>query len=412
MIKIEKFTLDNGLRVIFNQDKNTEIAAVNIVYNVGAKDEDPNKTGFAHLFEHLMFGGSANIQNFDKPLQEAGGSSNAFTNNDLTNYYETLPKDNIETALWLEADRMNRLAFTEKSLEVQRKVVIEEFKQNYLNQPYGDVWLLMRPLAYKKHPYAWATIGKDISHIENATMAYVKDFFYKHYAPNNAILTIVGNFELSYIKEITNKYFGSIEKRNIIKRNLPVEPVQTEARFLEVERNVPVNAIYKAYHMCNRTDKKYYATDLLSDILSNGNSSRLYLSLLKEKKIFSSIDAYISGSIENGLFHFSGKLSDGISYETAEKELNFEIEKIINKKATERELQKVKNKLEAKFIFGETDTLNKAMSLSYYELIGNAEDINFEIDKYQKVSLENIQNVAKDIFRKDNCNTLYYKIKS
>jgi len=412
MIKIEKFTLDNGLKVIFNQDKNTEIAAVNIVYNVGAKDENPNKTGFAHLFEHLMFGGSANIPNFDKPLQEAGGSSNAFTNNDLTNYYETLPKYNIETALWLEADRMNRLAFTEKSLEVQRKVVIEEFKQNYLNQPYGDVWLLMRPLAYKKHPYAWATIGKDISHIKNATMQDVKDFFYKHYAPNNAILTIVGNFELSYIKEITNKYFGSIEKRNVIKRKLPVEPVQTKARFLEVERNVPVNAIYKAYHMCSRTDKDFYATDLLSDILSNGNSSRLYLSLLKEKKIFSSIDAYISGSIEKGLFHFNGKLSEGISFETAEIELNFEIEKIVNEKATERELQKVKNNIEAKFIFGETDTLNKAMNLSYYELIGNAEDINLEVDKYQKVSLEDIQNVAKDIFRKENCNTMYYKAKS
>ncbi len=411
MIKIEKFTLDNGLRVIFNKDKNTEIAAVNIVYNVGAKDENQNKTGFAHLFEHLMFGGSANIPNFDKPLQEAGGSSNAFTNNDITNYYETLPKDNIETALWLEADRMNRLAFTEKSLEVQRKVVIEEFKQNYLNQPYGDVWLLMRPLAYKKHPYAWATIGKDISHIENATMQDVKDFFYKHYAPNNAILTIVGNFELSYIKEITNKYFGGIEKRNIIKRNLPIEPVQTEARFLEVERNVPVNAIYKAYHMCSRTDKDFYATDLLSDILSNGNSSRLYLSLLKEKKLFSSIDAYISGSIEKGLFHFNGKLSEGISYETAEKELNIEIERIVNEKATERELQKVKNKIEAKFIFGETDTLNKAMSLSYYELIGNAEDINLEVDKYQKVSLDDIQNVAKNIFRKENCNTMYYKAK-
>jgi len=411
MINIQKFTLDNGLRVIFNQDKNTEIAAVNLLYDVGAKDEDPNKTGFAHLFEHLMFGGSANILNFDKPLQDAGGSSNAFTNNDITNYYETLPKDNIETALWLEADRMRSLAFTKKSFEIQRKVVIEEFKQNYLNQPYGDIWLLMRPLAYKKHPYAWATIGKDISHIENATMTDVKDFFFTHYAPNNAILTIVGNFELEYIKEITNKYFGDIEKRNIIQRNILVEPIQKEARNLVVERNVPINSYYRAYHMCNRTNEDYYATDLLSDILSNGNSSRLYLSLLKGKKIFSSIDAYISGSIENGLFHFNGRLHNGISYEIAKKELDLEIQKIVKTKATERELLKVKNKLEAKFIFGETDTLNKAMSLSYYELIGKAEDINTEIDKYQNVNLEDIQNCAKQIFREENCNTIYYKVK-
>ncbi len=411
MINIQKFTLDNGLRVIFNQDKNTEIAAVNLLYDVGAKDEHPENTGFAHLFEHLMFGGSANISNFDKPLQDAGGSSNAFTNNDITNYYETLPKDNIETALWLESDRMRRLAFTNKSLEVQRKVVIEEFKQNYLNQPYGDVWLLMRPLAYKSHPYSWATIGKEISHIENATMEVVKDFFYKHYAPNNAILSIVGNFELEYIKDIVNKYFGNIEKRNIEKRNILSEPKQNEARVLEVERNVPVNSYYRSYHMCNRRDGEYYATDILSDILSNGNSSRLYLSLVKEKNIFSSIDAYISGSIENGLFHFSGRLNNGTSYETAEKELNFEIQKIINSKATERELLKVKNKIESKFIFGETDTLNKAMSLSFHELISEAEDINTEIEKYQKVSLEDVQNTAKKIFRKENSNTLYYKAK-
>jgi len=411
MINIQKFTLDNGLRVIFNQDKNTEIAAINLLYDVGAKDENPDKTGFAHLFEHLMFGGSENIPNFDKPLQDAGGSSNAFTNNDITNYYETLPKNNIETALWLEADRMKRLAFTEKSLKVQKKVVIEEFKQNYLNQPYGDVWLLMRPLAYKVHPYSWATIGKEISHIENATMEVVKDFFYKYYAPNNAILSIVGNFELEYIKIIVNKYFESIEKRNIKQRNIPSEPIQVKAHTLEVERNVPVDSYYRTYHMCNRRNAEYHATDILSDILSNGNSSRLYLSLVKEKKVFSSIDAYISGSIENGLFHFSGRLNNDISYEKAEKELNYEIDRIINSKVTERELLKVKNKIESKFIFGETDILNKAMSLSFHELLNKAEDINTEIENYQKVSLKDIQNVAKKIFKKENSNTIYYKAK-
>lgn len=409
MIKFDKFTLDNGLKVIFHKDKSTQLAAFNILYDVGAKDEHPDKTGFAHLFEHLMFGGSVNIPNFDKPLQEAGGSSNAFTSNDITNYFDTLPKDNIETAFWLESDRMNSLAFTEKSLEVQRKVVIEEFKQTFLNQPYGDYWLLMRPMAYKTHPYAWSTIGKEISHIENATMQDVKDFFYKHYAPNNAILTVAGNFELDYIKTLAQKWFGDIEKRQIEVRNLPQEPKQTKARFLEVEKNVPINAYYKTYHMCKRNDSEYHATDLLSDILSNGDSSRLYLNLVKEKKVFSNIDAYILGSIDNGLFVFSGNLNEDISYEKAEIEITKELHNIMYEKIDERELQKVKNKIESKFVFGETDILNKAINLSYFELLGNAEDINSEVEKYQKITISKIQEIAKKIFINENSNTLYYK---
>ena len=411
MLEFDKITLDNGLRVIFHQDKNTPIAAVNMLYDVGAKDEHPDKTGFAHLFEHLMFGGSVNIPDFDKPLQEAGGSSNAFTNNDITNYYETLPKDNIETAFWLESDRMFSLAFTEKSLEVQRKVVIEEFKQNYLNQPYGDAWLLLRPLAYKVHPYAWATIGKEISHIENASMQDVKNFFYKHYAPNNAILSVVGNFEKNHIFDLTEKWFGNIEKRSIPKRNLPKEPIQTQARFMEVKRDVPIDAFYKTYHMCERTHKDYFATDLLSDVLSNGDSSRLYQALVKEKNIFSTMDAYITGNTDNGLFVFNGKLNKGISYEKAENELNIELEKIKSAKATERELQKVKNKVESKFIFSETDTLNKAMNLSHYELIGKADDLNTEVEKYQSVSINDIQETAQKIFKAENSTTLHYKSK-
>lgn len=409
MINFEKFSLDNGLRVIFHKDPNTSIAAVNILYNVGSKDEDPDKTGFAHLFEHLMFGGSSNIPEFDKPLQEAGGSNNAFTNNDYTNYYDTLPKENIETALWLESDRMKSLAFTKKSLEIQRKVVIEEFKQNYLNQPYGDFWLLMRPLAYKVHPYKWATIGKDISHIENASMQDVKDFFYKHYAPNNAVLTIAGNFELQYIKELTEKWFSDIESRKIPERTFKKEPEQKEQRILEVERNVPIDSYYKAYHMCERSYKDFYAIDLLSDILSNGDSSRLYQSLIKNKTIFSSLDAYISGNIDNGLFVFSGKLNNGSSFKKAEKELDSEIEKFFSEKVNNRELQKVKNKIESKFIFGETDVLNKAMGLSYFELLGDASMINNEIEKYNNVSAEDIKNAARSIFKKENSNIIYYK---
>ncbi len=412
MIKFEKFTLNNGLKVIFHQDKDTPVAAVNMLYDVGAKDEDPNKTGFAHLFEHLMFGGSVNIPNYDKPLQEAGGSSNAFTNNDITNYYETLPKDNLETALWLESDRMLSLAFTEKSLEVQRKVVIEEFKQNYLNKPYGDFWLLMRPLAYKVHPYKWATIGKEISHIENATMQDVKKFFYEHYAPNNAILSIAGNFELNYIKDTVEKWFGDIEKRNIKKRNISAEPIQTEARTLTVERKVPVDAWYQTYHICERTHPDFYAADLLSDILSNGESSRLFQNLIKKNPLFSTLDAYISGSIDPGLFIFNGKPSEGVSLEEAEQAVLQEIENLIKNGITERELQKVKNKIESKFVFSETDILNKAMDLAFYELLGDAEMLNIETDKYNMVTTESIIKTAKRIFRKENRNTLYYKSSS
>jgi len=408
MIKFHKFKLNNGLRVIFHQDKDTPVAAVNILYNVGAKDEHPDKTGFAHLFEHLMFGGSVNIPNYDKPLQEAGGNSNAFTNNDFTNYYETLPKDNLETALWLESDRMLSLAFTEKSLEVQRKVVIEEFKQNYLNRPYGDFWLLMRPLAYKVHPYRWATIGKEISHIENAAMQDVKDFFYKHYAPNNAVLSIAGDFELNYIKDVVEKWFGKIEKRNISERNIPNEPFQTKARKLSVKRNVPVDAWYKTYHMCNRMSPDFYAADLLSDILSNGESSRLFQNLIKKNPIFSSLDAYISGSIEPGLFVFSGKPSENISLTEAENAVHYEIQNLIKTGISERELQKVKNKIESKFVFSETDVLNKAMDLAYYELIEDAEKVNMETEKYNKVTIENILDTAKRIFKEENSNTLYY----
>ncbi len=411
MIKFEKFTLKNGLRVIFHQDKDTPVAAVNILYNVGAKDENPQKTGFAHLFEHLMFGGSINIPEYDKPLQEAGGSSNAFTNNDYTNYYETLPKENIETALWLESDRMLSLAFTEKSLEVQKKVVIEEFKQNYLNKPYGDFWLLMRSLAFKVHPYQWATIGKEISHIENATIQDVKDFFFKHYAPNNAVLSIGGNFEFNYIKDIVEKWFGDIEKRKIPLRNILPEPEQKEARKLTVERNVPVDAWYQTYHMCGRTHPDFYAADLLSDILSNGESSRLFQNLIKKNPVFSSLDAYISGSTDPGLFVFSGKPSEGISLKEAEQNVINEIENLIKSGITERELQKVKNKIESRFVFSETDILNKATDLCFYELTGSAEDINTEIDNYNEVSADMILKAAKSIFRQENSNTIYYKTK-
>ena len=306
MIKYKKHILKNGLRVILHKDESTPVACVNILYDVGARDENENKTGFAHLFEHLMFGGSVNIPDYDKPLQQVGGTSNAFTSNDITNYYETLPLENLETALWLESDRMLSLAFTPKSLEVQRNVVIEEFKQRYLNQPYGDVWLLLRPLAYKNHPYLWPTIGKEISHIENAAMEDVKAFFKKHYCPLNAILCIAGNMEEEKALKLAEKWFSDIPSGDPYIRNLPKEPVQNEPRELRVERDVPADAIYKVWHMCSRTSPKYYATDLISDILSRGKSSRLYQILVKEKRMFTEANAFVMGDLDEGLFVFSG----------------------------------------------------------------------------------------------------------
>jgi zinc protease len=408
MINFEKFTLENGLRVIVHKDKSTPIAAFNIVYDVGARDENESQTGFAHLFEHLMFGGSINIPDFDTPLQKVGGSNNAFTSNDITNYYITLPKDNLETAFWIESDRMLSLAFTDKSLEVQRSVVIEEFKQNYLNQPYGDVWLLLRPLAYEKHPYKWATIGKEVSHIENATMKDVKAFFKKHYLPNNAILTVAGNVELEEIKELAKKWFESIPSGSITKRNLPKEPIQTKERRLTVERDVPANAIYKAYKMCAKKHKDYFITDLLSDVISLGKSSRFHISLIKEQKLFSEINAFISGSFDEGLFTITGKLSENVSFEIAEKAILKELEIIKTDLVSETELTKVKNKIESTSQFSETSALNKAMNLSFAELIGDANDVNLEVEHYQKVTSKDIRRVANEILIDSNCSTLIY----
>ncbi|CAN5567642.1 pitrilysin family protein [soil metagenome] len=411
MIKYEKFELENGLKVIYHEDKSTPIACINILYNVGARDENPEQTGFAHLFEHLMFGGSVNIQNYDEPLQRVGGENNAYTTNDITNYYLTLPSENLETGFWLESDRMLSLAFSDKSLEVQRSVVIEEFKQRYLNQPYGDVWLLMRPMIYKVHPYQWDTIGKEISHIEKAQMQDVKNFFNKFYCPNNAIMVVAGNIKLEDVKNLSEKWFGPIPKGPDNKRNLPAEPAQAEARSLTVERDVPADAIYKAYHMCSRFDMEYYPTDLISDILSRGNSSRLHNALIKEKKMFSDLHAYVMGDFDKGLFVVSGKLSKGITMEEAEQGINEELEKMKTQLVKPDELQKVKNKMEASHVFGEIEVLNKATNLAVSELLGDANMVNDEVSKYLAVTAEQIQEQAKQIFRKENCSTLYYRAK-
>lgn len=409
MIEVIKHTLPNGLKLIIHQDYSTPIASFNLLYDVGSKDEHPEKTGFAHLFEHLMFGGSTNIPVFDEHLERVGGENNAFTNNDITNYYITLPVENIETAFWLESDRMLSLAFSKKSLDVQRNVVIEEFNQRYLNQPYGDVWLNLRPLAYTAHPYMWPTIGKSVDHIKGATLTDVKEFFYSHYAPNNAILCIAGPVDPQKTIELTHKWFGPIEKRNIEKRNLPKEPKQNSPRKLEIDRDVPFNAIYKAYHMCNRTHEDFPVIDLMSDLLSNGKSARLYQRLVKEKQLFSNVNAYITGDIEEGLFVITGQLYPTTSYAQAESALSEEISTIQNTLVSEYELEKVQNKFESNFTFEETSVLNKAMNIAFFELLGGAENINFEVQKYRNVKPETIQRVAQKLLNENNCSTLHYK---
>lgn len=408
MIQFEKFKLKNNLTVIVHQDKSTPLACLNIIFDVGARDEDESRTGFAHLFEHLMFGGSVNIPNYDEPLQMVGGENNAFTTNDITNYYCTVPSENLETAFWLESDRMLSLAFDKKSLDVQRNVVIEEFKQRYLNQPYGDVWLLLRPLIYNVHPYKWATIGKEIKHIEEATMEDVKAFFKVHYNPSNAVLVVAGDVELDNVKALCEKWFAPIEPGTKLKRSLPIEPEQTEYRSLTVERDIPINSIYRAYRMCSRVDEEYHTIDMLSDILSRGNSSRLYKNLIKDKQLFSDINAYVMGDFDKGLFVISGKVNDGITIEQAEAGIDAEILKIQTELVSDEELQKCKNKIESTVTYSEADVLNKATNLAISELLGDANLINLEIENYQKVTAEQIKEQANKVLRKTNCSTLFY----
>ena len=409
MIEINRHTLDNGLRIVHSEDKNTQMVALNVLYNVGARDEHPDHTGFAHLFEHLMFGGSVNIPDYDTHVQNAGGENNAWTNNDITNYYITLPRQNVETGFWLESDRMLSLDFNEKSLEVQRHVVVEEFKQRNLNQPYGDVGHLVRGLVYKVHPYQWPTIGKEPAHIEDATLDEVKDFFFRFYAPNNAILAVTGNISFEDTVALAEKWFGPIPRRDVNPRNLPVELQQTEERRLTVERNVPVDALHLVFHKCDRLHPDYYVFDMLSDLLSAGRSSRLIQHLVVERQVFGSIDAYISGSIDTGMFYVVGKLAPGISLEEAEAAVWQELEAMKTEDIAEEELEKVKNRYESEQIFSNINYLNVATNLAFFELIGRAEDINHEVEKYRAVTADRIKEVAKRTFVRENCSVLYYK---
>lgn len=405
----KSFELENGLKVVVHQDDTAKTAVLNVLYDVGSRDEHPEKTGFAHLFEHLMFGGSKNIASYDEPLQKVGGENNAFTSSDITNYYISIPSNNLETAFWLESDRMLSLSFDPKVLEIQRKVVIEEFKQRYLNQPYGDAWLKLRPLAYKAHPYRWATIGKEISHIENATMEDVKDFFQKFYVPNNAILVVAGDVTFEEVKRLSEKWFGPIPKGNNPGRNLTPEPEQKEGRKQTVEAKVPVNSLYKVYHMPERLAPAYYATDLLSDILGRGKSSKLHEVLVKEKRYLSSLSVYITGSVDPGLLVIQGKLNEGVAYSQVEQELERVIENMRSNPVSDFELEKVKNLSESSHIFGEMELLNKAYSLAYFTLLGDTGMVNEEVGKIRAISASDIQNAARNVLKQENCSTLYYK---
>jgi predicted Zn-dependent peptidase len=408
MIKFDRFILPNGLKVLVHPDKSTPMAVVNVLYDVGARDENPNQTGFAHLFEHLMFGGSINISDYDDPLQNAGGENNAYTTNDLTNYYCQLPAENVETVFWLESDRMLSLAFSKKSLDVQRKVVCEEFKEHYINKPYGDVWHIMRELAYKEHPYRWMTIGKELSHVEDAQLEDVKNFFFKHYTPSNAILVVAGDVSTEQVKALSEKWFGDIPSGNRYTRLLPQEKIQEEERRMTVRRKVPMDAIYKTWHMCARNDDDYYATDLLIDIIGGGASSRLYQKLVKEDQLFVHITCYHFGSLDNGLLTIEGQLVSGVDIRLAEEAIEKELDKIRNEKIEERELQKVQNKTESVMAFEDMSVMNRAGSLAFYELLGNGEKMNEEFKLYQAVTVADLHRVASTVLKPSNSNTLWY----
>ena len=411
MIPYTKKILPNGLTVVVNRDRASKLAAVNILYKVGARNEDPRRTGFAHLFEHLMFRGTREIPNFDLPVQMASGDNNAFTNNDYTDFYITLPKDNLETALWLESDRMEGLDITPAKLEAEKKVVIEEFRQRYLNQPYGDQTMLLRALAYKVHPYRWAAIGLTTDHIAEATLEDVEAFYRTHYRPSNAVLSISADIEEERMLELAEKWFAPLADRPADAAPIPQEPAQTEARREEVERDVPAPTVTVAYHMGGRTDAGFYTADLVSDLLAGGDSGRLYTHLVKERRLLSSVNAYVTGDVDPGLLVFTGQLLPGVTPEEAEAAFREEIETLQTASAAAREIEKVKNKFEANTLFGELNVMNKAMNLGFYEMLGDLALINREVGLYRAVGDDDIRSFSSRTFRPENSSTLIYNTK-
>lgn len=405
---MNRHTLANGLRIVHHEDTTTQMVAVNVLYNVGARDEDPTRTGYAHLLEHLMFEGSVNIPDYDTHVQLAGGENNAWTSNDLTNYYITVPRSNVETAFWLESDRMLGLALTEQSVEVQKGVVIEEFKQQHLNRPYGDVQHLIRSMAYKVHPYQWPTIGLCVEHIERATLPDVMEFYQRFYTPSNAILSVVGNIRFDEVVRLSEKWFGPISKSQLTPRNLPEEPRQQRIRRKSVKRNVPANMLVMAFHMPERWNKDYHTCDLVTDLLAAGQSSRLIQHLVHRDKLFTSIDAYIQGSIDKGLLFVIGRMTDDTSFSTAEEAVWRELEELKVKPINKDELEKVRNRSESERTFNNINYLNRAINMAQLELIGQDRELSDELHRYCAITAENVQRLSKAIFLKRNCSVLYY----
>lgn len=413
MITYRTYTLDNGLTVIANRDRTSKLAAVNLLYRVGARNEDPERTGFAHLFEHLMFRGTRRIPDFDRPVQMACGDNNAFTNNDYTDYYITLPVANLETAFWLESDRMTGLDISERKLSLEKRVVVEEFRQRYLNQPYGDQMMLLRSLAYREHPYRWATIGRTPDHIERATLDDVRAFYRRWYRPSNAILSVSGDLPEEQVAELAERWFGPIADpcSGDAHPALPTEPVQREARRLEVERDVPATALSIAFHIGGRTSPSFFAGDLVSDLLAGGDSGRLYQHLVKERKLFASVNAYVTGDVDPGLFVFTGQLLPTTTPEQAEAAIWEEIDRLKNEPTPERECEKVKNKFEANTLFGELNVMNKALNLGFYEMLGDLTLLDREVSLYRAIDAEGIVSFSRATFRRENSSTLLYKAK-
>jgi zinc protease len=408
MVPFTRHVLSNGLRVIVHEDKTTPLVAVNVLYYVGSRDEQPDKTGFAHLFEHLMFAGSKNVPDFDGPLQHAGGENNAYTTNDYTTFYEIVPAENVETALWLESDRMLALSISKKALNVQRKVVVEEFKETCLNEPYGDAWHHLSAMTYHEHPYRWPVIGLVPEHIENASIDDVRQFYKHWYTPNNAVLAVAGNIETGEVLKLVEKWFGAIPSGPNPVRRFPAEPPQKAPVRLEVKAAVPAHAVYVAYRMPARLDPDFYAVDLLSDVLAQGHSSRLYRNLLKERRVFSQIDAYITANVDPGLLVIEGRPAEGVTPDAALEAIQGELDALKKAPIETRELEKIQHRFESTVVFSETSVLNKAQNLAYYEALDRAELMNEETELYLKVTPADLQRVADEIFRPDNSATLIY----
>lgn len=401
--------LSNGLKIVVHEDHSTPKAVVDLIYKVGAKNEKPNKTGFAHLFEHLMFEGSKHVPSYDKPLQKVGGSNNAFTNQDITNYYINLPANQLETAFWLESDRMLELDFSEEKLQIQKSVVIEEFKQRYLNQPYGDAYLNLLPLHFEQSNYQWPTIGKEIAHIENATLDDVKEFFFGFYAPNNATLVVTGDVYRDRVLNLAEKWFGGIPERQLLKKGLPRETKQTQAKFTTIYGEVPTTAVYKAFHIPAYLENDYFALEIITELLNSGKAGLFYQELIRKKQLTSSSGGFSWMLFDDGFLTFYSLLNPGVSVE----DYDSAFEEVLNliQNTTEEDLQRIKNKIESEYIYGQIKLINRAMSMAIYDAAGKLDIINELLEKYLSVTLDQVKNVANKYLIQENSSTLYYKPK-